>query len=164
MQVGATLTPAEFKDLHNGICKFYALKSQLEGVLVNSLIQEMTDGLELIEKALKASRDAEEAFDDANRDTLSSLEQELEIKHSNWAMEEVPASKMHNVAFKNVRHLSYDNRSVMFEKTELTWADLWQAADYLIGKSSRRNHVFVEEFKGASCDTIGDYLVLKTGS
>lgn len=71
----------------------------------------------------------------------------LGIKHSKWSIYEVVDFTF--VPNPSIRIIHYEpsDRILKIEyHRELTYADLWRAADYLIGLSGDNHHIFIENF------------------
>lgn len=161
--LSVTLTTDGFKDLHNGLCKFYHVENLMQEVICPERLAEFSAAFAAIEtEAMERIRAVEEAFEDSQREYFRSIA-DTERLMSVWSMDEVRVGGMDDVAFQGKWELKYPE-TAQAQKAPIvvedpTWRDLWKAAETLIFAGGPTNHVFIEDFTAD-----GQTLVLSTGS
>ena len=158
--IPVNLTAEDFKELHNGKCKVYAVLQRLEGVVNPAIESELRDALAQLNRGLANAYEQEEAADKVREAAIEAAEAGKNFK-SVWSMDNYDfvakvEPKPISVTYRN----HWGPAGVSVEVIGDTWLDLWEAADKAIRYSGDDHHIFIEDLKH-----IGDGVYeLSTGS
>jgi hypothetical protein len=152
-----TLSGNDFKTIHNALCELR---------IVSSLLAEVVNG-NISGRLERAVRDLDEGLADAYRQDDAQFDSKMDYyedfkKHNGlrsiWSIYELPLHGfLQEHPYRGALTLSYQGHAVPI--LGQTWADLYRAADDVIGRSGDGHHIFIEGFLFA-----GDELRLTTGS
>ena len=162
-----TIAEADRRNIHNGLCDIYFTLKHLEEVLHPSTLKRLRRGYDLIEQGFADVRKQEEEIDDAKRELYCRVTEELGVG-SIWSMSEVTDfdssfRKYYNIEDAPRVAVTYQGVTVVMEDTEITWKDLFKAADRAIKLSGDTHHIFIEGFQ-VSRENEQTSLMLSTGS
>lgn len=154
MTTGATLTPDEFKKLHNALCDLRSTQKQLNEVVHPALLNKLNTSIQSMEQALANSYQNEnQVYDD--RYNYYTRVAEQEGFESIWSIHSV-VSMFENHPYEGVKELVYNTVTSHLNWNEIEirvpiagprWIDLWRAADAAIQQSGDDHHIFVEGFQ-----------------
>ena len=157
MNCSVTLSPDEFKVLHNSLCDLNGLASRYP---------EIEAVVERIRKvALKSAYEQENQDFDAKWQHYDRVRSQLGLR-SNWSLYQVGDLDQRH-AYPGAAYVIYDEHwgesgEVVKAINGLTWSALWVAADAAIRHSGDGHHCFIESFTPVE-DKPG-HLRLHTGS
>lgn len=161
MLIATTLTPDDFKKVHNGKCKLYSLLQRLRPVAKDELVGELERAIEEIEAGLAGAYAEESRLFEDRGAMYRKLAAEHGMSHSTWSMYEIDDMKV--VPYPEAKLLRYDGGWGYAQEVPLvqpaSWIGLWIAADAAIKKSGDTHHTFIE-----SLDLVDGVVVLSTGS
>ena len=156
MNCAVTLSPDEFKVLHNSLCDLNGLASR------HPEIEAVVERIRKV--ALKSAYEQENQDFDAKWQHYDRVRSQLGLR-SNWSLYQV-ADLDQRHPFPGAAYVVYDEHwgqsEVVKSINGLTWAALWVAADAAIRDSGDEHHGFIESFTPIA-DKPG-HLRLHTGS
>lgn len=161
-QNSITIDRQQQRDLHNARCYF---ESAIERCNDERLIGTLQKALDVFKSAHDPIRTEENARFDARFEHYETKRKQYKFK-SVWSIFEVPDVEYEVTPdLVDITHVKYYNQLVAVEKGngQLTWVDLWRAANEAIIASGDLNHVYVEAFYQRAEDPKGVYQLV-TGS
>jgi len=156
-----SMTPNEVKVIHNGLSNLTTAINELEDIIHPTLMKQLREAKCSIAKGFKPIRDqADKEFDDK-----ANLFDDIKMKNkfsSVWSIYEVDNIYGYSdITVGEDAALVYHNVSVRLPVGQLTWFELWKAADDAI-VMSRDDHIFIESFTQSSISPT--IILLGTGS
>jgi len=123
------MTPNEVKVIHNGLCNLTTAINELEDIIHPTLMKQLREAKCSIAKGFKPIRDqADKEFDDK-----ANLFDQIKMKNkfsSVWSIYEVDNIYGYSdITVGEDAALVYHNVSVRLPAGQLTWFELWKAAD-----------------------------------
>lgn len=165
MLVGANLTPEQFKQVHNALCKLNSIADRLGESIKTELHDSLVSAVETIRSQFSAAYEQDDAMFEERTDHYEQQATVNGIKHSSWSMHEV-ADLLAPHGYGPIDRVVYDNHwgeiAVSSSVQGNTWVALWRAADECIRLSEDHHHIFVEDFRVSEHDP--RTLILSTGS
>jgi hypothetical protein len=157
-----SMTPNEVKVIHNGLCDLTTAINELEDIIHPTLMKQLREAKCSIAKGFKPIRDqADKEFDDK-----ANLFDQIKMKNkfsSVWSIYEVDNIYGYSdITVGEDAALVYQNVSVRLPAGQLTWFELWKAADEAITMSQDDHHLFIESFTQSSISPT--IILLGTGS
>ena len=156
MNCSVTLSPDEFKVLHNSLCDLNGLAGR------HPEIEAVVERIRKV--ALKSAYEQENQDFDAKWQHYDRVRSQLGLRTS-WSLYQV-ADLDQRHPFEGAAYVVYDEHwgqsEVVKSINGLTWAALWVAADAAIRDSGDEHHGFIESFTPIA-DKPG-HLRLHTGS
>jgi hypothetical protein len=157
-----SMTPNEVKVIHNGLSNLTTAINELEDIIHPTLMKRLREAKCSIAKGFKPIRDqADKEFDDK-----ANLFDEIKMKNkfsSVWSIYEVNNIYGYSdITVGEDAALVYHNVSVRLPAGQLTWFELWKAADEVITMSGDDHHLFIESFRQSSISPT--IVLLGTGS
>lgn len=161
------IVEADRRNIHNGLCDLYFSLQHLEEVLHPSAMKRLRRGYDLIKQGFADVARQEEEVDDAKRELYHRVTEELDVG-SIWSMSEVTDfdssfRKHYGIEDAPQVAITYQGVTVMMVEDEITWKDLFKAADKAIKLSGDTHHIFIEGFHVERKDGQTS-LMLSTGS
>lgn len=155
MNCTVTLSPEEFKILHNTLCDLAHLNNPSVEVLVERIRKV----------ALKGAYEQEHRDFEQKWDHYRNVREQYGLGTS-WSLYEVEDLDQHH-PFEDAAYVVYDQHwgesgEVVKAINGVTWTDLYRAADAAIRASGDNHHSFIESFEPIK-DKPG-HLRLTTGS
>lgn len=164
MNCSPTLTPEEFKQVHNGLCNLENTLSRLEEVLNQDLFMRLRKAAGEIRRGMAGAYDQDHKASDRKYNLFKSFAEENELK-STWSVYEVENFGDPH-PFTNATTLNYKDHWGEKEATVAikgnSWGDLYKAADECVKLSGDSHHAFIEAFRQSSINK--NVLFLVTGS
>ena len=164
MNCSPTLTPDEFKDIHNAKCELHVILHTIESIVNPKIVTQLKNTIELLNKGLKSAYEQDDAEFNRASKHAEEVGEEIGVK-SIWSMYEVPDLRAPH-PWPEHQLLSYQGMGDVGEvKVRIEgplWSDLWMAADKAIKLSGDSHHIFIEGFDQSN--TRDFELVLHTGS
>lgn len=164
MNCSPTLTPDEFKTIHNALWELDCVTRQLEDILKPELYVKLARAGSSIRKGLAGAYEQDSQSFNRKNDHYSDIRSELGLK-STWSIYEVdnlsdrhPYEGADRVVYRD----HWGDKPVQCSINGLTWAALYVAADACIRDSGDGHHAFIEQFTPAKDDP--RTLILSTGS
>ena len=157
MNCSVTLSPDEFKVLHNSLCDLNGLASR------HPEIEAVVERIRKV--ALKSAYEQENQDFDSKWQHYDRVRSQLGLR-SSWSLYQVADLDQHH-PYPGAAYVVYDEHwgesgEVVKKINGRTWAALWVAADSAIQASGDGHHCFIESFAPVA-DKPG-HLRLHTGS
>ena len=157
-----SMTREEVKVIHNGLYDLMNAINELEDIIHPTLMKQLREAKCSIAKGFKPIRDQA----DREFDKKAELFDDIKMKNkfsSVWSIYEVDNIYAYSdITVGEDAALVYHNVSVRLPAGQLTWFELWKAADEVIAMSGDDHHLFIESFTQSSISPT--IVLLGTGS
>ena len=154
-----TLTPAEWRDLHNAYNQLNQVYEDIGEVLHPTITAPLVEVLHEIQQVMFRCNAEEQKIDDEIGEITDNVKSANRLL-TNWCLRTPDFEAAH--PYKNAQFVTDGTRQVKINGR--AWVDLWRAANELIVRDDYTvpDHCFIEGFKAVR----GDKTVLKvlTGS
>jgi hypothetical protein len=157
-----SMTPNEVKVIHNGLCNLTTAINELEDIIHPTLMKQLREAKCSIAKGFKPIRDqADKEFDDK-----ANLFDEIKMENkftTVWSIYEVDNIYGYSgIVAEEGTALAYLNVSIPLPAGQLTWFELWKAANEAVVMTGDDHHCFIESFTQSSISPTT--ILLGTGS
>lgn len=164
MNCSPTLTPEEFKQVHNGLCSLESVVTQLEDILHADLFIKLRKATGDIRRGMQGAYEQDHEASDRKHEMFKAFAETHGLK-STWSVYGVENFGDPR-PFKDATTLNYKDHWGEKEATVAikgnSWGDLYKAADECVKLSGDHHHVFIEGFRQSSINK--NILFLITGS
>jgi hypothetical protein len=156
------MTPNEVKVIHNGLSNLTTAINELEDIIHPTLMKQLREAKCSIAKGFKPIRDQ------ADKEFYQKAELFDNIKMENkfitvWSIYEVDNIYGYSdITVGEDAALVYHNVSVRLPAGQLTWFELWKAANEAVVMTGDDHHCFIESFQQSSISPT--IVLLGTGS
>lgn len=145
-----TLPQEQLQKLMDLLPHMHVLQQSLRPVVSDDIMKRITKVQDTMNEVFKPFFDAENEEFDRNYTALSKIAKKNGFQ-SVWSVGEAPAKVLNEKMSGKVAKLVYESwgptQEVVFDQPqEMTWLELWKAADQLMKQSTDSHHCFVEGF------------------
>lgn len=161
MPTTITLTPEEFKLIHNGLCSLRSTTESLSNVLNEKIVDRLLSAQNSIALGLKGAYKQDDEDYTEKSEHYDAIRNDREFK-SIWSIYSV-SDLLQPHKYPDAKNVVYRTHwgvgTVVVPIGGQSWVDLWAAAEQAINHSGDSHHIYIEKF-----NLDGDNLELHTGS